>query len=265
MTATEDNGVSITGRVVSQSFLRRTVLDEISFNIAQGEFVAIVGPSGCGKSTLLRLLAGLERPTQGTIEIGGGAQTPMQRACVFQEPALLPWRTVSSNVGLPLEFSRVARSDRRQRVLDRLTQVGLTAADASKLPRQLSGGMRMRVSIARALVTNPQLLLLDEPFAALDDLLRQRLNEELHRLWCDQRWTVALVTHNVAEAVFLANRVLVMAADPGRIVAEIRVPFPSPRDFDLRSSAAFSQIVADVSRCLRLTESPRGDQAETTP
>ena len=123
----------------------------------------------------------------------------------------------------------------------------------------------MRVSIARALVTNPQLLLLDEPFAALDDLLRQRLNEELHRLWCDQRWTVALVTHNVAEAVFLANRVLVMAADPGRIVAEIHVPFESPRDSDLRSTASFSQIVADVSRVLRTTESPSGVQLETTP
>lgn len=230
------------------------MLKELSFDIASGEFIAIVGPSGCGKSTLLRLLAGLDQPTTGSIEFNGEARGRNRVACVFQEHALLPWRTVTSNIALPLELEGTARDERRRRVSECFSLVGLAPFDASKRPRQLSGGMRMRVSLARALVTRPQLLLLDEPFAALDDLLRQRLNEDVHRLWREQRWTAVLVTHNIAEAVFLANRVLVMAPHPRRLVADLRVPFGDHRGFELRSSLEFAQVVAEVSRELRICE-----------
>jgi NitT/TauT family transport system ATP-binding protein len=250
-------GLSIMARDVVKTFGPAKVLSDLSFEIASGQFVAIVGPSGCGKSTLLRLFAGLERPTAGSVDFSDTARRRSRIACVFQEHALLPWRRATSNIALPLELQGLPREERRKRVAESLSLVGLTPPDGRKRPKELSGGMRMRVSLARALVTRPELLLLDEPFAALDDLLRQRLNDDVHRLWQEQGWTAVLVTHNVAEAVFLANRVLVMAPAPGRIVSDVRVPFDGRRDFELRSSVEFAQVVADVNRWLRIGETTR--------
>ncbi|MBA3313733.1 MAG: ABC transporter ATP-binding protein [Planctomycetota bacterium] len=251
------NAATISLRSVGKAFADKPpVLSDVSFDIAAGEFVAIVGPSGCGKSTFLRMLAGLDRPTEGSIMSHDDANSVSRTAFVFQEPALLPWRSVTANIALPLELEGVPRLERNLRVHECLSLIGLSDADAAKLPRQLSGGMRMRVSLARSLVTRPQLLLLDEPFAALDDILRQRLNAELHRLWLEQRWTAVFVTHNVAEAAFLANRVLVMSAHPGRVVEDVAVPFATPRDEDLRSTPEFARFVGEIARRLRRTDTP---------
>ena len=198
-------------------------LHDLNLEISRGQFVSIVGPSGCGKSTFLRLVAGLDQPTSGELRVEG--HDALGLAFVFQDATLLPWRSVAHNITLPLELRR---EDADERVAQTLELVGLTDfADA--YPAQLSGGMRMRVSIARALVTRPQILLLDEPFGALDEITRQRLNEELLRLWQEDHWTSLFVTHNVSEAVFLSQRVLVMSARPGRILADIPIPFPYPR------------------------------------
>jgi NitT/TauT family transport system ATP-binding protein len=234
----------------------RLVLSDINCEVARGEFVALLGPSGCGKSTLLRLVAGLIAQTSGSLTVAGQdpvtARRSSQRvAFVFQEPNLLPWRTVSANIALPLELRGTPKVEQTRAANEILSLVGLTADDARKRPRNLSGGMRMRVSLARALVTHPDLLLLDEPFAALDDVLRQQLNEELVRIWRDRGWTGLFVTHNVAEAVFLAQRVLVMGARPGRIVAEIRVPFDYPREPSLRAEPEFARLCGELSRQLR--------------
>jgi NitT/TauT family transport system ATP-binding protein len=232
------------------------VLSDVSFTIQPGEFVSLLGPSGCGKSTLLRLLAGLLAPSRGTLQLGGSSpvaarQSGARVAFVFQDPTLLPWRTVNGNVRLPFELQ--GRLDRAAdaRVAAALDLVGLTPVDATKRPRQLSGGMRMRASLARALVTDPALLLLDEPFAALDDVLRQQLNEELVRLWSRSGWTAVFVTHNVAEAVFLSQRVLVMSARPGAIRSEVVVPFGYPRTPQLRGTAEFAALTAELSLRLR--------------
>lgn len=250
--------LAIVAERVCKSFGRgAAVLEGVSLAVRPGEFVGVVGPSGCGKSTLLRMIAGLEAPSAGTLRVRragegeGEGERPGRTAFVFQEPALLPWRTVAGNITLPLELDGAPQGERAAKVAASLELIGLTAADAGKFPRQLSGGMRMRVSLARALVTGPDLLLLDEPFAALDDMLRQRLNEELHQLWCDQRWTAMFVTHNVAEAAFLAQRVFVMARDPGRIAAEVAVPFPSPRDVELRAAPEFARLVGQIAGVLR--------------
>jgi NitT/TauT family transport system ATP-binding protein len=239
----------------------------VDLHVERGQFVSIVGPSGCGKSTLLRLVAGLDEPTAGTLTVDG--RTPRQAgrdqldlAFVFQDATLLPWRSVSRNVGLPLELRKEAASQtgkaRRKKLweqesADRVAQVldmvGL-ADFADAYPAQLSGGMRMRASIARALATRPELLLLDEPFGALDEITRQRLNEELLRLWQQDRWTGLFVTHNVYEAVFLSQRVLVMSARPGHILADIAVPFAHPRSPDLRATPEFVRIAKTISRQL---------------
>ncbi len=234
----------------------RLVLSDINCDVGRGEFVALLGPSGCGKSTLLRLVAGLITQTSGSLTVAGQdpvtARRSSQRvAFVFQEPNLLPWRTVSANIALPLELRGIPKVEQTRAANEILSLVGLTADDARKRPRNLSGGMRMRVSLARALVTHPDLLLLDEPFAALDDVLRQQLNEELVRIWRDRGWTGLFVTHNVAEAVFLAQRVLVMGARPGRIVADIRVPFDYPREPRLRAEPEFARLCGELSRQLR--------------
>ena len=184
-------------------------LRDLNLEISRGQFVSIVGPSGCGKSTFLRLVAGLDAPTSGELRVDG--HDPLGLAFVFQDATLLPWRSVAHNITLPLELRR---EDADERVAQTLALVGLTDF-AAAYPAQLSGGMRMRVSIARALVTRPQILLLDEPFGALDEITRQRLNEELLHLWQEDRWTGLFVTHNVSEAVFLSQRVLVMSARPG--------------------------------------------------
>lgn len=224
---------------------------DVSLSVRRGELISLVGPSGCGKSTLLRMIAGLLSPTDGELRVQSGAVGDSRIAFVFQDSNLLPWRSVFDNIRLPLELRGVPIDEQRTAVENSLTLIGLKPNDSAKRPRMLSGGMRMRVSLARALVTRPELLLLDEPFAALDDLLRQQLNEELLRIWTEQRWTGIFVTHNVAEAVFLSERVLVMSKSPGRLVADIAVPFEHPRDPELRSSPEFAKLTGEVSRCLR--------------
>jgi NitT/TauT family transport system ATP-binding protein len=235
---------------------RHEALRDVSFAVRSGEFVSIVGPSGCGKTTLLRLVAGLERPTTGTLKVAasppGGKGTATRRVgLVFQDATLLPWRTVTDNIRLPMELEGIPRADQRRAVRDSLKLIGLTDTDAKKFPRMLSGGMRMRVSLARALINKPELLLLDEPFGALDEILRQQLNEELLRLRRDAGWTALFVTHNVTEAVFLSSRVLVMGSSPGTIAADITVPFDGPRSPELRSSPEFASLTGEISRQLR--------------
>jgi NitT/TauT family transport system ATP-binding protein len=236
------------------------VLDGIDIQIASGSFVAVLGPSGCGKSTLLRLISGLDAPTAGSISVlgrelsrkpsgGGSPLRPGELAFVFQDPHLLPWRTVLDNVGLPLELRGLDRAEARERARAALAEVELAAALKS-FPDQLSGGMRMRVSIARALVTEPQLLLLDEPFAALDELTRQRLDERLRVLWAAKRMTVLFVTHSLAEAVFLAGRAVVMSKRPGRIVLDHDLVLPDERTAALRNSLAFVEQTAILYRAL---------------
>jgi NitT/TauT family transport system ATP-binding protein len=229
-------------------------LRDVVLRVERGQFVSIVGPSGCGKSTLLRLIAGLLRPSGGQIHVAGWPPADARResqsaAYVFQDATLLPWRTVAENVRLPLELRRQARAERAQLVEQGLELIGLSAF-ADRLPAQLSGGMRMRVSLARALVTRPELLLLDEPFGALDDISRTRLQEELHGLWQTHRWTGLLVTHNISEAVFLSERVLVMSPRPGTIVADIKVDLPERRTRELRSSAEFAAACGAVAATL---------------
>lgn len=232
------------------------VLEQLNLEIPANEFVALLGSSGCGKSTLLRMIAGLTRPTHGTLTV----QYPVdestgqrEQGFVFQDPTLLPWRTVEDNIRLPLELRGASGAAQQEAVQRSLELIGLTAADATKYPRMLSGGMRMRVSLARALVMKPRLLLLDEPFAALDDIMRQQLNEDLLDIWQQHPCTALFVTHNVAEAVFLSQRVLVMSRHPGSIVERIDIPFPYPRSPGLRSQPEFAQLVGEVAACLRNT------------
>jgi NitT/TauT family transport system ATP-binding protein len=221
---------------------------DVSFEIGAGEVVSIVGPSGCGKSTLLRLIAGLLQPTSGVLTVSAGE--PMRSGFVFQDPTLLPWRTVDENVGLPLELAGVSAAAIEQAVADSVSSVGLAPGDRSKFPRMLSGGMRMRVSLARMLVDEPQVLLFDEPFAALDDLLRQRLNELVMTIWMQRRPTAVFVTHNLAEAVFLSQRVLFMSQRPGAIASELAVPFEYPRGRELRTSSEFAELLRQASAML---------------
>jgi NitT/TauT family transport system ATP-binding protein len=226
-------------------------LRDVSLGVAPGELVALVGPSGCGKSTLLRLLAGLATPTAGQVTLAGRAPADARRdavrlGLVFQQATLLGWRSVIDNVGLPLELRGVPAAERARRVMPLLGLVGLGDVAASR-PRQLSGGMRMRVALARALALEPALLLLDEPFAALDELLRMRLQEELLALRGRAGFAALLVTHSVFEAVFVADRVLVMHDRPGRIAAEVHVPFGLVRPASLRGTPDFARLAGEVS------------------
>lgn len=221
----------------------------VDLTVAEGDFVALLGASGCGKSTLLRLIAGLDAPTAGSI-----APTPEARrdiGFVFQEPTLMPWATALGNVALPLVLAGVPKPDAQARAMAALESVGL-AGQYGAYPRTLSGGMRMRVSIARALVTRPRLLLMDEPFAALDEITRFRLNNDLLALWERERFTVVFVTHSVFESVYLARRVLVMASHPGRIAAELAIDAPQPRDEAFRTSAGYAALCRAVSESLDL-------------
>ena len=232
------------------------VLQGLDVEIQTNEFVSLVGPSGCGKSTFLRLVAGLTRLTAGELQVFlTESELPHQgqQGFVFQDPTLLPWRTVRDNIRLPLELRGASRAAQGEAVERSLELIGLSKEDSHKYPRMLSGGMRMRVSLARALVMQPQLLLLDEPFAALDDMLRQQLNEDLLDIWQQHPCTALFVTHNVSEAVFLSQRVLVMSRQPGRIVEAIEIPFPYPRRPELRTQVEFAQRVAEVATCLRET------------
>jgi len=230
----------------------RLIVDELDLSVAKGEFLSIIGPSGCGKSTVLKLISGLTPPSSGEIVVDG--MTPKNAretmAFIFQDPTLLPWRTVRANAGLGLELERVPRDKRQAKVDSLLELVGLSHVGRA-YPRQLSGGMKMRLSIARALATGPRLLLMDEPFAALDEMTRDRMNEELLRLRDEQKWTVVFVTHSVAEAAFLSTRIVVLAPNPGRIHADLPVNLPSPRTADLRASLLYEQTVVEISRILR--------------
>jgi NitT/TauT family transport system ATP-binding protein len=233
------------------------VLQGITLVVEQGELVSLLGPSGCGKSSLLRLLTGLVEPTHGTASVDGQParrfrQTSGGVSLVFQEPRLLPWRNVRRNIALPLELSSVEPADRQALVEASLELIGLRPEDAIKYPRMLSGGMRMRVALARALVTKPSVLLLDEPFSALDDLLRQQLNEELLRIWGERGPTTVFVTHNISEAIFLSQRVIVMASHPGRIKATVEVPFDYPRSHSLRATSEFAKLIGQVGDLLRM-------------
>ncbi len=229
------------------------VLEGIDLAIERGEFVSIIGPSGCGKSTLLKLVAGLTPCTTGEICVNG--MTPKNArelvSFVFQEPTRLPWLTVEKNVSLALDLERrTTREARAATVAALLELVGLSHV-AKHYPRQLSGGMKMRTSIARALATRPRLLLMDEPFAALDEMTRDRMNEELLRLREEQNWTVLFVTHSVAEAVFLASKVIVLVPYPGRVAHVVEVDLPYPRTQETRDSDAYDELVNRTSRLLR--------------
>ena len=227
----------------------RQALGPFDLDLAPGEIVALVGPSGCGKSTALRLLAGLEEPTRGTVTRTAGRG---ETSVVFQSPTLMPWADAVSNVALPLELSGMDRAEARAKALAALEQVGLAASSHVK-PAQLSGGMAMRVSLARALVTRPRLLLLDEPFAALDEITRRTLADDVHRLWDQTRPAVVFVTHNVEEAAFIAQRVIVMSPGPGRIVSQTLMDGPLPRVAGFRTSEPFRIAAEAISRDLSVS------------
>ncbi|MBN9012414.1 MAG: ABC transporter ATP-binding protein, partial [Rhizobiales bacterium] len=220
---------------------RGVALGPIDLDVQRGEFISLLGPSGCGKSTALRIVAGLIAPTSGEVNVAGrdaSAQTGRAIGFVFQEPTLMPWASVRDNVRLPLTLSGISRSDADRRIDDALARVGLSEFGAA-FPRELSGGMKMRVSLARALVTEPDVLLLDEPFAALDEITRFRLNNDLLALWRSLGKTIVFVTHSVFESVYLSQRVVVMTARPGRIHAEIRIDV-AERDENFRTSAEYA-------------------------
>ena len=229
-----------------------SALGPLDLDVKRGEFVSLLGPSGCGKSTALRLIAGLSTPSSGTVSVShrdSESRAGHSIGFVFQEPTLMPWASVRENVRLPLKLSRVPAAEAGERIGAALTQVGL-AEFADAYPRELSGGMKMRVSLARALVTDPDILLMDEPFAALDEITRFRLNNDLLSLWRNLRKTVIFVTHSVFESVYLSQRVVVMTARPGRIGAQFPVTAPEPRAEDFRTSAAYAGHCREVSNAL---------------
>ena len=253
--------VVVLGGVTKRFASGLQALDGIDLTVARGEFLSLLGPSGCGKSTLLRIVAGLAEPTAGRcdLRLGGGAPgkaVPTGRiGFVFQDPTLMPWSTVARNVELPFRIAGRVGTAERDRVAAALRAVGLAGFERA-YPHQLSGGMRMRVSIARALVTEPDLLLLDEPFAALDEITRHALNDDLLRLW-ETHWpTILFVTHSVFESVYLSTRIAVMRARPGRIVADLPVRLPRPRDRAVRMTLEYAAMCDTVSAALAAAMAP---------
>ena len=234
---------------INKTFSNGTVaLADMNAAVGRHEFLSLLGPSGCGKSTALRLIAGLGQTSSGSID---WAEPPGKGdiGFVFQEPTLMPWATVIDNVFLPLRLQHASRRAEQDRLEEALAMVGLENF-AQAYPRELSGGMKMRVSIARALVTRPKLLLMDEPFAALDEITRFKLNNDLLDLWAKQSWTVIFVTHSVYESVYLSNRVMVMAARPGRVVADMAIDAPYPRSDAFRTSTTYNDYCRQVSDAL---------------
>jgi NitT/TauT family transport system ATP-binding protein len=226
-------------------------LDGVSLHVPAGEFLCLVGASGCGKSTLLNLIAGLDRPTSGSVTVPGG-----DAALMFQDAALFPWLTVARNVELPLQFQRAPRGARRRRVAELLDMVHL-GSFASKRPHELSGGMRQRVALARALAQDARILLMDEPFGALDAITRDLLHDELERVWRDTHLTVVFVTHNVREAVRLGDRVIMLSSRPGRVIADVAVDCPRPRRIE---SLEVASVAAEIVDLLRKEVARHGDR-----
>ncbi|CAB4685173.1 unannotated protein [freshwater metagenome] len=231
---------------VSMTFDEGTkALDNVSFSINAGEFVTVVGPSGCGKSTLLRIASNLEANTGGTCSIDRDSI-----GYVFQDATLMPWRTVARNVELIAELHKLGKAERQQLASDAIDLVGLRGFE-DKYPRQLSGGMRMRASLARSLVMKPKVFLFDEPFGALDEITRERLNDELLRLFQHEGFAGLFITHSITEAVYMSTKVLVMSARPGKIIASFDVPFAYPRTHDLRYEPEFGELCGQISHALR--------------
>jgi NitT/TauT family transport system ATP-binding protein len=220
-------------------------LRETSFDVRLGEFVTVVGPSGCGKSTLLRIASGLNKPTTGHVTVD-----PATLGYVFQDATLLQWRSVLRNVELLAELEGIDKAERRRRAMENIELVGLGGFE-KKYPKQLSGGMKMRASLARSLVLDPQVFLFDEPFGAVDEITRERLNDEVISLFQRKGFAGLFITHSISEAVFLSTRILVMSARPGTIVGEFQVPFPYPRPPDLRFEPAFAELAGEISHALR--------------
>jgi len=251
---TADRPPLLSLRLISKTFSNGTqALQDLSLDIGEGEFISLLGPSGCGKSTALRIIAGLAEPSSGTVRWSAGIPdktTEREIGFVFQEPTLMPWATVFNNVWLPLRLKGVSKTDARAAIMEALATVGLDGF-AGAYPRELSGGMKMRVSIARALVTRPRLLLMDEPFAALDEITRFKLNDELLGLWQKFGWTIVFVTHSVFESVYLSERIAVMTARPGRVFAEVAVAAPYPRTDSFRMSPAYNEYCRQASEALQ--------------
>ncbi|CAN5217030.1 ABC transporter ATP-binding protein [soil metagenome] len=232
-------------RNVAMTFPDGTVaLTDVDLTVERGEFVSVVGPSGCGKSTLLRIASGLEKASDGSAELA-----TKRIGYVFQDATLLPWRSVQHNIELLAELHGMPKADRTAKAKAAIDLVGLTGFE-KHLPRALSGGMKMRTSLARSLTLDPEIFLFDEPFGALDEITRSRLNDELLRLFAEQQFAGLFITHSVSEAVYLSTRVIVMSGRPGRIVDEFEVPFPQPRDPDIRFTAEFAELTGKVSHAL---------------
>jgi NitT/TauT family transport system ATP-binding protein len=251
ITATQTRDLIAVHKLTKRYGSTTVALEGIDLRVGEGEFVAIVGPSGCGKSTLLRILAGLLPPTEGDATLHGTTITGPRRdiGVVFQTPVLFPWRTVLDNALLPVDIQRLGRDKMRSVAMDLLKLVGLEGFE-HHLPSQLSGGMQQRAALVRALIHDPSVLLMDEPFGALDAMTREQMNLELQRLWLERQKTVVFVTHSVGEAIFLADRVIVMSPRPGRIVDMLAVDFPRPRKLSVMNTEAFGVHVSRIRTAL---------------